>query len=165
MDEKHLERKKLRLQEYDYRSVGHYYVTVCTRERECLLRSGAQGSSAAGRSGGLDPLPPLSRAGLTAERYLLDIPNHYPNVTVDKYVIMPNHIHAVIMIEPTGVQRSAGLSSIIKGWKEAVTKALGERIWQRSYYDHVIRNEADYLRICRYIEENPAKWMDDEYYG
>ena len=88
---------------------------------------------------------------------------------MQKYVIMPNHIHMLIHVESENgpMWASAPTQSIsnrIRSFKTLVSKQLGVSIWQRSYYDHVIRNEQDYLRIWQYLDDNPAKWAEDEYY-
>ena len=81
---------------------------------------------------------------------------------IDKYVIMPNHIHLIIIIDR---ESNLSISNIIKKYKEWITKEIGKSIWQKSYYDHIIRNEKDYLRIWKYIEENIIKWSLDKYYS
>lgn len=90
----------------------------------------------------------------------------YDGITVDKHVIMPNHIHMIIAITAKGgrTQFAPTISRIVKQFKGSVSKQLGHSIWQRSYYEHVIRNEADYLEIWQYIDGNPSKWVDDKYY-
>lgn len=99
------------------------------------------------------------------EQAILAIPAHYPAVTVDNYVIMPNHIHAILRIttidEDGRLIAAPTLSTVIgqtKGW---VSKQIGHPIWQKSFYDHVIRNEKEYLDTWAYIDENPAKWAED----
>ena len=89
----------------------------------------------------------------------------YPSVFVDKYVIMPNHIHMIVVIDrggPGRTQFAPTLSRILKQFKGSVTKQVGAPIWQKSFYDHVIRNEAEYLDTWAYIDENPAKWTEDD---
>ena len=107
--------------------------------------------------------------GQVVEKYIQEINTAYPNVSVDTYVVMPNHVHMVIAMEAAGdggvwPPRPTTLSIIIRSFKTMVTKELGRSIWQSSYYDHIIRNEADYLRIWQYIDQNPARWAEDEYY-
>ncbi len=155
-------RKLLRLKDWDYGSGGCYFITICTQEREPHFRRGAQCAPEAG-------LLPLSEMGKTVERTLLEIPAHYPNVKVDKYVVMPNHIHLILMLGAGDGGRTLcaptpTLSQVVRMMKETVTKRLGQKIWQKGFYDHIIRNESDYLRIWQYIDTNPAKWTEDEYY-
>ena len=85
---------------------------------------------------------------------------------VDKFIIMPNHIHIIIIIdcEQGRTQFAPTISRVVKQFKGAITKKVGYSIWQRSYHDHIIRNKEDYLRIWQYIEENPTKWTDEEYF-
>ncbi len=103
--------------------------------------------------------------GKIAADCLQNIPSHFPGVTIDKWVVMPNHIHA-IMILPGN---AANLSTVIGQYKAAVTRELrllcpDIQVWQTSFHDHVVRNQADYERIWLYIEANPARWMDDCFY-
>lgn len=112
----------------------------------------------------------LSNYGLAIERAIHDIPTFYPHVNVDKYVIMPNHIHMILLVSAN--QHSCGrlitaptLSTIIQQFKGTVTKQTGFSLWQKSFYDTVIRNEKAYQEIWRYIGENPLKWELDEYYS
>ena len=155
-------RKPLRLKGYDYSLGGYYFVTVCTKDRVPHLRRGAHCAP--------EPLPPLTAAGRIAERAVLQISAHYPGVTVDKYVVMPNHVHMILVLPADGGRalrralRAPTVSRIVRAWKETVTKMLGEAIWQKSFYDHIIRDENDYLRIWTYIHTNPAKWAEDTYY-
>ena len=88
----------------------------------------------------------------------------YETVRVDKYVIMPNHIHLIIVIQSGRTQFAPTISRIIKQFKGKITKQVGFCIWQKSFYDHIIRDEKDYLRIWEYIENNPVKWAEDKYY-
>ena len=108
----------------------------------------------------------LIREGVVTQRAILQIPAHYPGVRVDHYVVMPNHVHMILVLPEDGGRalRAPTLSRIIRAWKETVTKTLGRPIWQRSFYDHIIRDENDYRQIWNYIDTNPAKWAGDRYY-
>lgn len=152
------DRKPLRLKGYDYSLGGYYFVTVCTKDRIPCLRRGAHCAP--------EPLPPLTAVGRIAEQAVLQISTHYPGVTVDKYVVMPNHVHILLVLPPDDGRalRAPTLSRIVRAWKETVTKTFGKAIWQKSFYDHIIRDETDYLRIWDYIDTNPAKWAEDTYY-
>ena len=77
---------------------------------------------------------------------------------------MPNHIHLIVVIQNGRTQFAPTISRIIKQFKGKITKQVGFCIWQKSFYDHVIRDEKDYLRICEYIENNPVKWTEDKYF-
>lgn len=156
-------RKQNRLKNYDYSSPGCYFVTICTKDKkrllwkiDCPLPVGA----ACGR-------PPLSKIGQSIEAQIEILARTYSMVTVDQYVVMPNHIHLMVRIHPPENRRSQAaptLPRIVNQFKGAVTKSVGRTIWQKGYHDHVIRNDADYLRIWHYIDTNPAKWREDCYY-
>ena len=114
----------------------------------------------------IGPKCQLSAKGQTVRKYIESM-SRTEGVNVDKYVIMPNHIHLLISIDSGPMRASAPTASIpgiIRSFKGLVTKALGENIFQRSYHDHIIRNEADYLLHWNYIDTNPARWDKDEYY-
>lgn len=154
-------RKVLRLGQYDYGSPGAYFVTVCTKDKKCVL------SRIVGGDALIAPHIELTRTGRIVEKYLRNIPG------IGEYVIMPNHVHMILHISASDLRQGPMWASAptegcvptrVRSWKTMVTKEAGQSIWQRSYYDHVIRNEADYLRIARYIEENPAKWNKDMYF-
>ena len=95
----------------------------------------------------------LSEIGRIVERYTNTIPG------IDKYVIMPNHVHMIVFN-----QDGASISQKIRSWKILISKEIGESIWQRSFYDHVIRDEQDYMIRWKYIDDNPQKWSSDEYF-
>ena len=104
---------------------------------------------------------------MVVEKYIRSIPG------IGAYVIMPNHVHMILHISATNLLQGpmwasaptqANVSSLIRSFKILVSKELGQSIWQRSYYDHIIRDEQDYLIKLQYIMENPAKWLDDDYY-
>ena len=150
------ERKPNRLTEYDYSTNGAYFVTICTHNRMKIL------SAIVG-----DGFPVPKPYGMIAEEFIRQIPVKYPTVMVDKYVIMPDHLHFLLRIDAddgTG-NPSPTLGNVIGWYKYQVTKQInlranhnGEKIFQRSYYDHVIRNQQDYDEIWEYIENNPRKW-------
>ena len=138
-------RKQLRLKAYDYSTDGAYYLTICTAERKCLLSEitvDKQGVAAV----------QLTGLGAIAESFIKTIPG------IDKYVIMPNHIHMIIL-----KTNGKSIVSDIRSFKALVTKKIGQKIWQDRYYDHIIRDENDYLIRAKYIEDNPARWSEDEY--
>ena len=142
-------RKNPRLKNYDYSSHNYYFVTVCTQNKHCLFGSPAR----------------LSAMGKIADHRLREIPIHFPGVLIDKWVVMPNHIHAIVVLSGN----ATNLSTVIGQYKAAVTKEIrlqfpDKSVWQTSFHDHVIRDQADYERIWLYIEANPARWMDDCFY-
>lgn len=151
------QRKPNRIQKYDYSQNGAYFIAVCTQDRKEIL------SDIVG-----DGFPVPKPIGSVAEETIRQIPNKYP-AAVDQYVIMPDHIHLLLRIDRnTGTgDPSSTLGNIIGWYKYQVTKQAnllagtqGERIFQRSYYDHVIRNQQDYDEIWQYIENNPGKWVN-----
>ena len=166
-------RRSLRLPEYDYSTPGAYFVTICTRDRLCVFGQISDACMA------------LSPPGKIAEACLKAIPQHFPAVTLDHSVVMPNHVHAVLFIgrqvEPHAAQErssaaqlrgqgAAGpaLGSIIRSYKSAVSigtnraAPLAGPLWQPNYYEHVVRGEGDLRRIQEYILANPAQWELDE---
>ena len=163
-------RKPNRLEGFDYASNGVYFITICVKDRKCILSR---------ISVGADIIRPnqaiLSEIGLTVDEAVRAIPDHYDGVCVDKYVIMPNHIHLLLRIvgsggriisAPTGAafeKQNVSVSTIVGSLKRYVSRELGISIWQKSYYDHVIRDDYDYQLRWQYIENNPAKWALDEY--
>ena len=107
---------------------------------------------------------PLSDLGLVAMQAILDIPKHYAAVTVDHWVVMPNHIHLLITIHdrPPGTSvrtRTSEIARFVGTFKRFCNKEYGSNIWQSRYYDHVIRNQQDYNEVWEYIENNPTKWV------
>lgn len=159
MSDEKKERKPNRLPDFDYGSNGAYFVTICTENRRHIL-SDIEG----------DGFPVPKKPGMIAETFIRMIPEKYPCVRVDKYVIMPDHIHMIIFIEKEDGKGnpSPTLGNIIGWYKYSMTKQINAekeisagRVFQRSYYDHVIRGEQDYLEIWEYIENNPRKKVLD----
>ena len=153
-------RKHTRLKGYDYGQAGAYFVTVCTRGKKCTL-----GKICVGPDDHIGPHVCLTRLGKMVEQALISVPDIHPNVTV-RYVIMPNHFHAVFSIE-NGPMRSSGptLGMIVRGLKTTVSRSVGHSVWQDSYYEHVVRNEEDLLRVLNYMDNNPARWAEDLFYN
>ena len=153
-------RKQNRLQNFDYSTNGAYFITICTHNKECIL------SNIVGE--GLCALPTinLSPIGEEIEKSIKYINDYYDNIKIVKHIIMPNHIHLLIEINnQTGGHGGPPLQSIIGQLKSYTTNKYGKQLWQRSYYDHIIRNEEDYLNVWEYINNNPAKWTEDKYYN
>ncbi len=138
------ERKSNRLKNYDYSQNGAYFITICTKDRKKIL------SDIVGDDAHIVP----KKCGLVVEKYIKNIPE------VEKYVIMPDHIHLIIRIENGTMWASSPtkeVSGIVRSFKTMVTKQLGQSIFQRSFFDHIIRNEQDYIEHLTYIENNPQK--------
>lgn len=157
-------RKRNRLAAYDYNRAGAYFITLCTYNKECVL-SRIVGDDALGV-----PTNRLTKWGSIAEEYILS-GNRMDRVTVDKYVIMPNHIHILLIVEgtPNGTPgasspTAAVVPRFVSALKRLTNQKIGKNIFQRSYHDHVIRNQQDYLRIWEYMDNNPKKWKLDCFY-
>jgi len=164
-------RRSLRLQAYDYRQAGAYFVTLCAHHRACLFGEIA------------DAVLAISADGEAAVAAWEEIPVHFPNVELDAYVLMPNHIHGILVINAVGARHASPqmdedgfrarhasplLGTIVGSYKSAVARRInaqrgtpGASVWQRSYFEHVIRSEASLERIREYIAANPARWADD----
>ncbi len=152
-------RKPTRLKNYDYSSCGAYFITICTHKKQKIL------CDIVGE--GLCALPitkltPIGEAVKVSIKYIAD---NYGNISVDKFVIMPNHIHLIITNQ-TGGRGDPPLQiyDIIGNFKSFTTHKYGKTLWQRSFHDHIIRRENDYLKIWNYIDTNPQKWQDDCFY-
>ena len=155
------QRKPMRLKGYDYSAPGAYSITICTKNKEKILWQNV------GATSGRPQDIPLNKKGKIVDNAINNIPKYYPSLTVDKYVIMPNHIHLLLQInlDPNGRPLVAPtIERVIKQMKGFVTKQIGESIWQKSYFDHIIRGEQDYKEIWQYIENNPVRWQEDEFY-
>ena len=146
------QRRRNRLETYDYSTPGYYYFTICTRDKEKILWKSEHL---------VDGKSDLTPAGIVVDKAIREIPAYYPSVRVDLYTVMPNHIHLILQLLEVGFARPNALT-VIGQLKRTVSKALRQSIWQKSSYDHVIRGEADYREIWQYIADNPRKWTEDE---
>lgn len=190
------QRRSMRLPGYDYRSAGAYFVTICAHQRACLFGTVVDG------------VMRLSAAGQRVDRCWHTLPDHFPSVALDAWMVMPNHVHGVIVIRDGGGPNDAvapttvgarhavpllhavplphavpqhrtiraafgqpipgSLSTIIRSFKSAATRLVNQhretpsaRVWQRGYYEHIIRDEASLASIRDYIATNPARWLED----
>ena len=153
-------RKNIRLKNYDYSQVGYYFITICSKDKKSLFWKVGE------TCGRQFERPPLSNIGEIIDLEINKINSIYENVEINKYVIMPNHIHMIIILY-NGNGRSKTvptISRIIQQFKGSISKQIGFSLWQKSFYDHIIRNEQEYQEIWNYIETNPLKWEDDKYY-
>ena len=151
-------RKPNRLPDFDYSTPGAYFITICTKDRRNLFWADVGASIAR---------PHLTIWGNITANSICDIPKHYPAVSVDHYVVMPNHIHLLLQINTDTNGRpmvAPTISTVIQQFKGIVTKRIGQSIWQKLYHDHVVRGERDYLKIWEYIDNNPARWTEDCFY-
>ena len=155
MDGKQLpKRKRLRLQGYDYSSEGCYFLTICTEHRRNLLSTVVGGDDL-----GAPKEIILKPYGKIVEKYVLSIEKAYGSVKVENYIIMPNHIHLLLLIDTYGLPRSSAptISNVVTAFKKFVNRDCKRNIWQRGYIDHIIRNQADYENHWNYIEYNAMK--------
>ena len=158
-------RRSVRLKEYDYSSNGYYFVTICTQHREHTFGEIVSGEMA------------LSEAGKIVDVWWHKIFVKYDYVSMDEYIIMPNHMHGILVIVGAGLPRPheimyenriPGIGQIIAFFKYQTTKEMnslqgmpGNKMWQRNYYEHIIRCGAELKNARQYIIDNPRKWADD----
>jgi putative transposase len=165
-------RRSVRVPGYDYSQPGAYFVTICVRDRDCLLGDVVEERVV------------LNDVGRIVQETWFDLPNHYPHVELDEFVIMPNHVHGIIVLteEPISVvgagfkpaptgnpPKRHGLTEIVRGFKTLSARRIndmqqttGVSFWQRGYYEHIIRNDRALYRIREYILNNPYTWDTDE---
>jgi len=187
-------RHSIRLKGYDYTKEGLYFITICIKNRECLLGIIENGEME------------LNEIGIIANQFWIEIPNHYPQVKLHEHIVMPNHLHGIIEIVGNDVgichgkslrdttnntvgtchgmsqpqtqphQRqfakpiSGSVSTIINQYKSAIKRWCNKNNfecfqWQSRFHDHIIRNEQSYQTIANYIMNNPAKWQEDKFYA
>jgi REP element-mobilizing transposase RayT len=174
-------RKSIRLKNYDYSKEGLYFITICTHNRENLF--GKIIDENVGADLRVCPndentnINKLNIAGKMIEKWLLELPNKFKHIKIDEYIIMPNHIHFIIEISyQQGEHIGSPLQTIIQWFKTMSTNEyikmvknnelpnFDKRIWQRNYYENIIRNDEVHQKIIEYIENNPLKWKNDKYY-
>ena len=153
-------RKSPRIPGYDYSANGAYFITICTHEKKVLF----------------GPVGADSISARMIKRTFLEIIQKYPHVESPIFTVMPNHFHAIITIQRADMESAPTISEIIQSFKRystleyiryvkaGVIPAFNNQIWQRSFHDHVIRDEAGYLKIWNYIDGNPSKWEEDCFY-
>ncbi|MDK2910053.1 MAG: REP-associated tyrosine transposase [Bacteroidales bacterium] len=161
-----------RLRGWDYRRDGYYFITICTKNRQHFFGEIANGVMV------------LNETGQVVQKYWYEIPLHFPHVQLDAFVVMPDHIHGIMILQSTFDNRCnnkstngddaepnyysrispkpQSLSTIIRSYKSICTKMIGVPIWQSGFYEHIIRNEPSLQKIRNYIINNPTMWNDDE---
>jgi REP element-mobilizing transposase RayT len=151
-----------RLKAWDYSRAGGYFVTICVKDRDCCL-GGINNNEVS-----------LSPFGGIVSRCWEEIPSHFSSVSLDEFVVMPNHVHGIIVINgrdgacPVSTKKQPSLSVIVGAFKSAVTRKIHSEmpasafIWQERFFDHVIRNDVDLDRVREYIHNNPLQWALDE---
>jgi len=156
-----LTRKENRLKNYTYSTANAYFITICTNNRNNLFWD----SSSRGISCPEDIK--LSQYGKVVDQAISNIPKYYPAITVDQYVIMPDHVHLLLQIntdEDGRPMESPKISTVVQQLKGVVSKQAGFPVWQKGFQDHIIRGENDYREIYKYIENNPQKWAEDKFF-
>jgi REP element-mobilizing transposase RayT len=167
-------RKSNRISDYDYSQYGGYFITICTKDMKQILGKVVE-NSFVGVDAHIDPTAQathceLSIIGKIVDKYINNIEKSSTDISVEKYVIMPNHIHMILFVKNAGSMRASTptsnlISNTVRSLKILTTKEIGTPLWQRSYYDHVIRNEQDFMRIWEYIDNNPLQWDIDKFYN
>jgi len=165
--EKELPKRKVtRLRSFDYSSSGAYFITICTENRHQIL-SRIVGGDVPDAPNNVELLP----HGIIADKYINQLNNYYDEIKVDRYVIMPNHIHIMLLVFNNGASRTSPptrqhspVSRFVSTLKRFCNKEYGNNIWQRYFNDHIIRDYRDYERHIKYIGENPLRWYYDELY-
>ena len=165
-------RRSIRLPRYDYSSKGVYFITICTHQHLCIFGDIIDGQMQ------------LNAAGRKVQIYWSDIPEHFPQVSLDEFVVMPNHVHGILFmkdapvgaknfsplqqsLQPRGTSKTVG--SVIRGFKIGVTKWVRknttiQNVWQRNYWEHIIRSEPELKGLREYIRNNPKRWTLDRLY-
>jgi putative transposase len=160
-------RHSIRLRDYDYTQPGAYFITVCAHERACLFGDIADGEMR------------LNEYGRVATECWNDLPKHYSHIELDAFVVMPNHVHGIIVLTDVVVgaglrpapttPKHHGLPEIVRAFKSFSARRINEGrntsgipVWQRNYYEHVVRGESELNTIRHYIVNNSLRWADDE---
>ena len=186
-----LVRKPTRSKNIDYSKPGAYFVTICTHGRKHLLskienvskqccnevwhinrEAGSASYSPTSAGGFIVNFPELrlTEIGKTVEDKLIAVSERFSNIRIDEYVIMPNHIHAIVFMDEYCGKSARDLNDVVRVFKslasrECKVKYQIDRLFQRSYHDHLIKDKDDYLKIARYIRDNPKTWFYNRYYN
>lgn len=152
-------RKPNRLKGYDHSQPGGYFITICSQNRQWMFWEVGASIARPGEA------QPLSFIGKIIENAILEIPGHYSAITVDNYVVMPNHIHLLITSCPEDGRAmhapTPDISRVIQQFKGVVTKRAGCPVWQKTFHDSIVRDENSYWKMYEYIDNNPYKWEED----
>ena len=162
-------RKNLRLDNFDYASDGYYFITIHTYQNRNMFCNNVGAGPCAG------PVLSLNKIGLMIKSIWSEIPNYYPHIDIDEFIIMPNHMHGIVVISnqhgrPQGGAPTKYLSlyDVVPRFKSLTTTRYRQltqiswKLWQRSFYDHIIRNEKSLGEIRKYIQGNPVQWKWNE---
>ena len=165
-------RKPNRLKNYDYASPGAYFITICTKDKKCIFWQKV------GETIRQPEDVQLSKLGKIVKMAIENIPKHYPSLSLENYVVMPNHVHLLLQISgqpmaapthasvgaATSRPRAPRISQAVGQMKAAASRQAGFPLWQKLFHDHVVRNDKDYQRIWEYIQTNEMRWNDDCFY-
>jgi REP element-mobilizing transposase RayT len=154
------ERKTIRLKNYDYSQNGRYFITVLTKNHENILSDVIDDEQGYAHF-------KLSELGKLVQKEILNICFVHSFIKIPNYIIMPNHVHMIIELnlnEKEAMLKTATISSIINQWKGSISRKAGFSIWHKSFHDHIIRDNYEYEKITRYIDNNPKTWLQDCYY-
>ena len=149
------QRKNIRLPTYDYSNIGIYFITICIKNRANILSKIEKGKIV------------LYQYGKIIEKYILAINTKYNYICIKSYVNMPNHIHILCEIKErknTDFSYNSTIPFVISTIKRLSNKEFKEKIWQRNYYEHIVRDEQEYQKILEYIKNNPINWETDRYF-
>jgi putative transposase len=141
------ERKSPRLREFDYTTAGAYFVTVCARSHACIFGEAVQDAIR------------LSQTGQLVATCWLDLSIHFSGLALDAFVVMPNHVHGIIWLSRAG--HAPPLPVVIGSFKAAASRVAQRPLWQRSFHDRVIRDEAELHALRQYVADNPFRWAID----
>jgi REP element-mobilizing transposase RayT len=146
-------RQKLRLPGFDYSQPGAYFITICARSREYLFGEIVDGQMV------------LNKIAQAVRTCWNAIPDHFPHVTLDAFVVMPNHVHGILLFtEPVGAGHARRLQVVIGSFKSAANRQAGSPIWQRSYRERILRNEDELNTARHYIDDSAFYWTKDKEY-
>ena len=158
-------RKNIRLKTYDYRRGGAYFITICNQNRVSLWGEI------------VDDVMILNEAGVMVKKWIGKIDEKFKNMLIDGMVIMPNHLHFVLIIDESEEKNEIPIAQVLQWFKAMTTNTyirevkkgnyppFNRRIWQRNYYENIIRNETSYNEIQKYMQDNPQRWEEDVLYG
>lgn len=143
-------RKLPRMKGFDYATPTAYFVTICTHNKKCIFGQPAF----------------LNQWGKQAQEAILRLPVHFPDISVEKYVVMPNHIHMLLFLKENNHYT---VSDIVGAYKSEISRSIHQQhaetpVWQKSFHDHIIRTQTEWEKIWNYIELNPEKWNEDCFY-
>ena len=146
-------RKPTRIPGYDYASENYYFITICTHNKKCIF----------GTADRLNELGEIAKEGIN------NIPTHFENVRIDNAIVMPNHVHLIVAMGGNDTEKRVDLNNVIGLYKSGVSRKIRRNVpdldvWQRSFHDHIIRDQREYEKIWQYVQFNWQKWEQDCFY-